>query len=151
MPVRNCLITRSRIVGAPPLLDESPSTDATNCPSGEISTLRYRCTNRVVGGSAADASCPAPMQASAAARITFITFSISCCSSAAAVEPEYQSCASQESSTFDARQPTVHVASHAKFGRRMRGAMCQPAVARQNTEFRHHRGRRQDQHLRHYR
>jgi hypothetical protein len=30
-----------------------------------------------VGGSAADATCPAPMQASAAARISFIFFSVS--------------------------------------------------------------------------
>src|ERR1700675_149651 len=39
-PDRACLITRSRPVGAPPLLDESPSTEATNSPFGEISTLR---------------------------------------------------------------------------------------------------------------
>ncbi len=30
VPVRTCLIRRSRIVGAPPLLEESPSTEATN-------------------------------------------------------------------------------------------------------------------------
>src|SRR6202453_4540502 len=46
VPPDTRLIKRSRAIGAPPLLEESPSTEATSSPFGEISTARERCTKR---------------------------------------------------------------------------------------------------------
>src|SRR5882757_6832390 len=74
---RTGLITRSRTVGAPPLFDESPSTEATSSPFGEISTPRYRCTSPAGAASAVSAAShhsPIPMQSIAAAITNLISF-----------------------------------------------------------------------------
>src|ERR1700722_13641693 len=68
-----------------------------------------------------------------------------------AAELQYQRRATEQPRALDPSQPAVHCARHAEPGRGTQCAMREPAIAQQYAEFRQHRGRRQDQHLRHHR